>query len=125
MYAFSRYATLTATNDFVSRGHIMLNHWWLYYYLHPLTPSVHPILVESSGSYGVLVKKTTIKTLVLFFLRLHQWRRKNNNLILGMSQPEDGVESNFEGILWPLDLFLYGNGALLLFTTTISCSDCF
>ena len=35
----------------------------------------------------------------IFSSGCHQWRRKYDCLILGIAQPEDGVESNFKSLL--------------------------
>ena len=58
--------------------------------------------------YEVLVQTLAITTFVIVVsLRYHLWRRKDNHFLLYISQPEDGVESNYKGILWPVEWFLW------------------
>ena len=45
------------------------------------------------------------------FFIYHQCRRKDNIFLLEIAQPEDNVESICKRILWPVDNFLYYQGA--------------
>ena len=42
------------------------------------------------------------------FCSYHQWGHKYNRFLLDIKQPEYGVEYSFKGIIWPVNLFLYG-----------------
>ena len=101
----------------VGEYYVRFNHWLFYYCLHPLPLPVHLILLDPSDYYIILVQKLAITNLALIvFWIFHQWGRKENHLLLEISQPEYGVEYNCKGIIWHCDLFFYDHRALKCMT---------
>ena len=117
MYFFSIYATLTPTHYFVSRGHIFFG--WGEILLHKVESLIMillcvplvPLIPLSSGGLAILLWRSHIdncnNNYGANFSRNHYWICRDNHMLLGIVQPEDGVESNSKGLIWPVDFFVW------------------